>query len=157
MSSWVERQKPQNNGNLTLDRSSVLNVIRTEAQIRPHDGFKPDAVNVNYPVRREVDGRRTLRLAVPPAWTEVVGRPCDPPMRGDLTRRFMDKWDTSSEIDADALCAGCPVRTACLAGAIEEERGLGGSNRYLVRGGLTPHGRVRLEKQLGMWDDEEPA
>jgi transcription factor WhiB len=145
---WNERLRPKNNGNLTLDRSSVLNVMRTEVQVRPHDGFKATALAVAYPVRRETSGERTMRLAVPPAWTEAEGRPCHPPTMGDLTRRFTDKWDTSSEIDADALCTGCPVRVECLRAAIEEERGLSGSGRYLVRGGLTPHGRVRLEKQI---------
>jgi hypothetical protein len=64
----------------------------------------------------------------------------------------MDKWDTGSELDAALLCAGCPVQGACLVEAVEEERGLSAGNRYLVRGGVTPAGRVRLEIQLGIME-----
>jgi len=151
MSSWVEKNR-QNNGNLTLDRAGTLNVVRTEAQVRPHDGFKQTALQVFLPVRRETAGERTPILAKPPAWTEVGEMPCLPTAKGRLARAHMDKWDTASELDAAALCAGCPVQVNCLAAAIEEERGLGGSNRYLVRGGLTPHGRVRLERQMATED-----
>ena len=151
MSSWVERKRAKNNGDLTLDRAGVLNVIRTEAQIRPHDGFKAEALHVNYPVRQEQDKARTLRLAKPPAWTETE-LPCVPQARGRLARAHMDKWDAKSEIDADALCTGCPVRTLCLKSAIEEERGMAASGRYMVRGGVTPAGRARLEQQLTMLD-----
>jgi transcription factor WhiB len=150
MSERLKFGVPRNDGNLTLDRSSGLNVVRTENQVRPHDGFKPEAVMVSYPIRMESEvAERTMQLARPPGWTEAPGLPCTPTMSGfDLTRKFMDRWDTSSEAEARALCAGCPVRPECLAAAIEEEHGLSANNRYLVRGGLTPAGRVRLEKGL---------
>lgn len=149
MSERLKFGVPRNNGDLTLDRSSVLNVVRTENQVRPHDGFKPEAVMVNYLMRMESDNaERTLQLARPPAWTETPGLPCTPTVTGyDMRRKFMDKWDTGSEVEAQALCAGCPVIEQCLAAAIVEEHGLSATNRYLVRGGLTPSGRVQLERQ----------
>lgn len=140
----------RNNGDLVLDRSSALNVVRTEHQLAAHDGFKPEALWVNHPFRTETSAERTLILAVPPAWTERAGKPCVPLARGRLARAHMDKWDTPSELDAALLCAGCPVQGACLVSAVEEEQGLSAGNRYLVRGGVTPQGRVRLEVQLGM-------
>ena len=149
MSSWVERNRRKNDGDLTLDRAGALNVIRTEAQVRPHDGFKATAVQVNYPMRRETSGERTMLLAVPPAWTET-DLPCTPQAKGRLARAHVDRWDTKSEIDADALCTGCPVRSLCLQSAMDEEQGMAASGRYMVRGGVTPHGRGRLEKQLAM-------
>lgn len=144
---WDERVRAKNDGNLTLDRAGALNVTRTEFQVRPHDGFKSTALQVSYPVRREASGERTLLLAVPPAWTETE-LPCVPQVRGRLARAYMDKWDTGSEIDAAKLCAGCPVRGECLEAALLEEGELSAGNRYLVRGGVTPMGRVRMMEKL---------
>lgn len=147
MSSWVEKnRRPKNEGNLTLDRAGALNVIRTEAQVRPHDGFKQSAVHVNYPVRQETSGERTMLMAVPPGWTET-DLPCIPQGRGRLARAHMDRWDTDNELVAGVLCVDCPVSGLCLGAAIAEEHGLSAGNRYMVRGGVTPQGRVRLEAQ----------
>ena len=163
-----ERKKfgVRSNGDLTLHRQDPANMLRTENQVLPHDGFKPEAVMVKSPIQIQGMGTPTFRLAKPPAWAEAGDMPCVPPSHGasrpatehrstlavpttgyDLRRKFMDKWDTGSEIEAQALCAGCPVREECLAAAIEEEHGLSANNRYLVRGGLTPSGRVQLEQQ----------
>jgi hypothetical protein len=152
MSSWVERL-PRNNGDLILDRASELNVVRTEHQVAPHAGFKAEAVHVNYPIRSSKDGERTMILARPPAWTEAEGLNCAPTAKGRLGRRHMDRWDTPVKSEAERLCAGCPVQDICLAAAVAEERGLSAGNRYMVRGGVTPQGRVRLERQLGMMND----
>jgi len=153
MSSWVERNR-KNEGDLTLDRAGALNVVRTEAQVRPHQGFKSTALQVNRAVRRGTEGERTLILAVPPAWTETE-KPCDTQLKGRLARAHMDKWDTWVESEAVALCAGCPVQLPCLESAIREERGVSAGGRHMVRGGVTPQGRVRLEKRLATMD--EPA
>ena len=149
MSERLKFGVPRSNGDLTLHRQDPAMMVRTEVQVRPHDGFKPEAVMVNYLLRMERDdSERTLQLARPPAWTETPGLPCTPTVTGyDLRRKFMDRWDTGGEVEAQALCAGCPVRQECLAAAIEEEHGLSANNRYLVRGGLTPSGRVQLEQQ----------
>lgn len=42
-----------------------------------------------------------------------------------------------------ALCAACPVRSACLADAMRTERGEA-AHRYGIRGGLLPSERERL-------------
>jgi len=46
---------------------------------------------------------------------------------------------------ASNVCAGCPVRRACLDDALDVEEGLG--TRYGVRGGLLPRERSRLACQ----------
>ena len=46
---------------------------------------------------------------------------------------------------ASNVCAGCPVRRACLDDALDVEEGLG--SRYGVRGGLLPRERSKLARQ----------
>lgn len=59
-----------------------------------------------------------------------------------------DPYDTTDEKRAAALCAGCPVVSACLDDALAQEAGLGYRARHLVRGGLTPKGRAAVEPGL---------
>lgn len=69
----------------------------------------------------------------------------------------MTRWDKSAECAtvetsvffdpgherlARAICADCPVREACLAAALTEERGMGLHARHGIRGGKTPAERL---------------
>lgn len=47
---------------------------------------------------------------------------------------------------ATRVCAGCPVRQACLADALVEERGVSAGDREGVRGGLTGRERFALSR-----------
>lgn len=58
------------------------------------------------------------------------------------------KGDKEQEDRAKAVCAGCPVREACLAAALEDEKLLGPYDRDGVRGGLS--GRDRYVAQHGV-------
>lgn len=124
------------------------NAPRTEHQISGHEGFRPEAVGSNAAPKWTSEGERTLRLAHPPAWTERGDMPCVIPagQRGDLARAHADRWDYAKRNakEADELCKGCPVIEQCLESALEEEAGVSGDYRYLIRGGLLPVDRARL-------------
>ena len=47
---------------------------------------------------------------------------------------------------AVSVCAGCPVREACLRMALDAERGTGVYERHGVFGGLTPIERFRMQR-----------
>ena len=47
---------------------------------------------------------------------------------------------------AVSVCAGCPVRDACLRMALDAERGTGVYERHGVFGGLTPIERFRMQR-----------
>lgn len=49
-----------------------------------------------------------------------------------------------AEAEAKRICSGCSVRLACLTAALEEERGLSASHRFIVRGGLNGTERAEL-------------
>ena len=53
---------------------------------------------------------------------------------------FPDPGDTAAVNHAKTVCAGCPVRRACLAEALAEEGGRTKAYRFGVRGGKT-HGQ----------------
>lgn len=115
---------------------------RTEAQLSSHEGFAPEAIRVrgdDTPGASEAPP--TMQLAKPPAWTHRDDLVCTAWVP---TGNARDPYDTSDRLRAKALCAGCPVKRACLDDAMEMEHGLSGRHRYLVRGGLTPHARARL-------------
>jgi hypothetical protein len=46
---------------------------------------------------------------------------------------------------AAEMCRGCPALAECLASALIEEKGLRPELRFMVRGGLTPKGRWKLD------------
>lgn len=111
---------------------------RTETQVRPFEGFAPDEVIPREPFGLTSEGGRTLQLAKPYEWT--VGADC----LGNF-----DGTDTTNRAEAKALCANCKVRPECLESAMAEEVDKDGlplshHSRFLVRGGLTPRGRVDL-------------
>lgn len=134
------------NSNQAKDLVNTLDVPRTEVQIRPHDGFKPEAIVVRD-VGLVSAASRTMQLARPPGFTEA-DLPCLPhpdiARHKNMARAHMDQWDTANEAKAKELCGECPVRDECLADAMEFEGEYDGRNRYLVRGGETPWGRSRL-------------
>lgn len=49
---------------------------------------------------------------------------------------------------AKRICAACPVRQQCLDAALAEEGGRHHSNRFGIRGGVTPRGRRSRYEQL---------
>lgn len=115
---------------------------RTDYQVRPHEGFAPQAIHTkgdDGPGCTEAPP--TMLLANPPEWAHRDDLPCTKLVPKGHAR---DPYDTSDVVKARALCAGCPVRRECLEDAMDREMGLSGRSRYLVRGGLTPHERGRL-------------
>ncbi|MGW0131937.1 WhiB family transcriptional regulator [Streptomyces sp. NPDC003299] len=52
--------------------------------------------------------------------------------------------DERSILRAQAVCAACPVRQACLEEAMSVEGGTHADKRHAIRGGLTGHQRRRL-------------
>ena len=48
--------------------------------------------------------------------------------------------------DALAICGGCPVRTQCTNDALRIEKGTRSSERFSIRGGLTPTERANTKK-----------
>lgn len=114
---------------------------RTEHQVSSHEGFAPEHIGVRADLGVSAAPLPTMRLAVPPSWTHRDDLPCTQLVPKGNGR---DPYDTNDKKAAKKLCAGCPVRQACLDDALAEEEGLGPRSRYLVRGGYTPRGRARL-------------
>ena len=121
-----------------------VDFVRTEFQLRPFDGFKPEEIEPKAAFVPMLDEVPAFRLAVPPDWAQN-DKPCD------------GKWETYDEAGpgtgdperAEFLCRGCPVRQECLDAALREEagesgEGLGWRYRHGIRGGLTPFQRAAL-------------
>lgn len=117
----------------------VVSWTRTENQLARHEGFAPEAIHVrDDESMTSSEAPATMRLAEPPKWTHRDDLPCTKLVPVAHAR---DPYDTNDRAKAKALCTGCPVRLACLDDAMEEEAGLTGRSRYLVRGGYTPRER----------------
>lgn len=130
--------------------SGVVRVVewtRTEHQVKDHDSFTPEAIHVRGDDHFASDAPPTMLLATPPKWAHRDDLPCTKTVPKGNAR---DPYDTADKAKAKALCAGCPVQRECLDDAMEQEHGLGGKSRYLVRGGLTPHQRGRIIPQQGL-------
>jgi hypothetical protein len=80
--------------------------------------------------------QHTFRLASPPKWSERAK--CL-----DNSAAFDESVGLSAGLAA-ARCEGCPVIAECLAAALAEEGTLAASNRYTIRGGLSPAERATL-------------
>lgn len=79
------------------------------------------------------------RLELAPDWREsAVCREVD-----DDTF-FPALGDTSGINYAKTICAGCPVRQACLVEALREEGGKAKNNRFGVRGGKSAGQRYAM-------------
>ncbi len=129
-----------NRSGLGTGQIRVASYSRTEAQMRPFEGFAPDEIVPRNGVHLVSEGARHLRLAKPYAWTWRDDLNC----LGNYTTT-----DTTNRVEAAELCAGCPVLSECLESAMDEEVNAEGEplshhSRFLVRGGLTPRGRVEL-------------
>ena len=112
--------------------------IRTDNQLLSHESFTPEHITPRGDLAVSSSGLPTMLLAVPPSWTHRDDLPCTTRVqRGNGP----DLYDTNDSQRARALCAGCPVKQACLDDALREEAGLGPRSRYLVRGGITPRRR----------------
>ena len=55
---------------------------------------------------------------------------------------------TRAYVEARAICAGCGVRTECLADALTHEFGKGPSFRHGMQGGMSPKQRAEYAKTL---------
>lgn len=60
---------------------------------------------------------------------------------------FDNPADPELTAEARAICGTCPVRRSCVESSLLEEQGQPQSYRAGIRGGLTPHERVSLERQ----------
>lgn len=124
---------------------------RTEHQVAPFEGFKPEEVSPRAPLTPSSADGYTMRLAEPPKWTHRDDLPCTELVpKGNAP----DLFDTNKAKVAARLCAGCPlsVKDACLEDAMAQEDGLSGRSRYLVRGGLTPKGRADRADRIARCD-----
>ena len=131
-----------------------LTAVPTDSQVLPHESFLPEYVSLRYEEHFESEAPPNLILATPPAWTETPGMLCVP--IGKLQTRaeveaWHDRWDVRGPKEAEQACAGCPALAECREAALEEEGGRPASHRFLVRGGLTPGGRWRLEQGDSPW------
>lgn len=129
--------------------------VRTEVQVRPFEGFAQGEVVPRDQMRWGTNGSPTKLLAKPPAWVPE-STPCAVPPEEKWDRDMREgHWDVGpgdkpgTDEQAAAMCAGCPVREACLQDALEDEvdwtgRPLSYHARFLVRGGMTPKGRWQL-------------
>jgi hypothetical protein len=134
------RDNSNNSGSGGAGQIKPVDWTRTENQLSSHESFAPEHIVARGDVGVSAAPLPTMRLAVPPPWTHRDGLPCVQRVpRGNQP----DPYDTNDKRVAKALCAGCPVKQACLDEAMELEEGLGPRSRYLVRGGLTPKGRAR--------------
>ncbi|MFF4403670.1 WhiB family transcriptional regulator [Streptomyces sp. NPDC001404] len=77
-----------------------------------------------------------------PAWEDqALCRQTDPGL-------FMpDDYSPKRVEQALATCWRCPVRDACLADALTEERGLPQHMRTTIRGATTPRQRVAIDRR----------
>ncbi|WP_329615633.1 WhiB family transcriptional regulator [Streptomyces brevispora] len=60
---------------------------------------------------------------------------------------FPEKGQSDKTRAAKRICAGCPVRRACLAEALAEEGTAAASHRYGVRGGCSPRDRAAIAQR----------
>lgn len=60
---------------------------------------------------------------------------------------FPEKGQSDKTRAAKRVCAGCPVRRACLAEALAEEGDLAASHRHGVRGGCSPCDRAGIAQR----------
>ena len=65
---------------------------------------------------------------------------------GDVADQVFFSTDARDRRYAKRVCAGCPVREACLRMALDAERGTGVYERHGVFGGLTPIERFRAQR-----------
>ncbi|MEU8547810.1 WhiB family transcriptional regulator [Streptomyces roseoverticillatus] len=102
-----------------------------------------------------IEGRRNDYRAARPAGAmlafEVVP---DPGLAGALCVAvepelfFPARGDHATANLAREICARCPVIEACLADALKMEGGRSHSNRFGIRGGLSPNQRYQLARRL---------
>lgn len=123
----------------------TFTVVRTDNQLRPHESFAPAGQILRQHRAVSDDGRGDLLLAKPYGWARDT-MACVVPEEGWDDDKRQRHWDTPDVDKAALLCDGCPVLDRCLADAMAEEAGKGKFERYLVRGGLTPMGRWKLEQ-----------
>jgi hypothetical protein len=129
----------------------TFTVVRTDNQLRPHESFAPAGQILRQHRAVSDDGRGDRQLAKPPGWTSDDDLPCSIPRHDWLDMHDTARgrhWDTPDVDKAALLCNGCPVLDRCLTDAMAEEKGKGKFERYLVRGGMTPMGRWKLEQSL---------
>ena len=67
-------------------------------------------------------------------------------MPEDVADQVFFSTDARDRRYAKRVCAGCPVREACLRMALDAERGTGVYERHGVFGGLTPIERFRMQR-----------
>lgn len=111
----------------------------TRLQVKPHDGFTPEAITLRAPFTlASEDTTPDLVLAKPAPWTTQAA------CAGDY--RFGDEEGLE---ELKPVCQSCPVRDVCLEAALMEERSANGvpfdgDERTGIRGGLTPRERVAV-------------
>ena len=66
---------------------------------------------------------------------------------GDVADQVFFSTDARDRRYAKRVCAGCPVREACLRMALDAERGASIYERHGVFGGTVPSERLRMQKE----------
>lgn len=114
----------------------------TVHQIKPHEGFTPEAVTHRAPFTLATGSDTPDPILAQPAGWTTQGL-----CHGDWDL-FEDDTPDAVQL-AQSICAVCPVQDTCLASALEGERWESGTPhpvdyRAGVRGGKTPVERVKL-------------
>lgn len=130
--------------------SGRLEAVPTRLQVKPHDGFTPEAIHPRQDRGLfESDGARTPILAQPPAWMTEQELPC----HTNPGKWFERPRGRGATRKAAELCAGCPVLETCLEFALKMEGKSAPEHRFGVWGGTTPAQRYVLSKTRDMLPD----
>lgn len=133
--------------------------LRTENQIKPHRGFKPEAITARQP-RPFVngDGVEPPFTAKPPAWTEQARCVPDETLTPGQLEKHWELWDEPSVGQfwrvLKPICDACPVKALCRDAAMSMEGDLPAQFRSGVWGGLMPKHRASLANGVEVNVDE---
>ena len=115
----------------------TVTTIRTEAQVRTHEGFAPTYRTHKQGLSlRSANEKHEWLFAEPPEWTELSSCLGMYPV--------FDDPDAEDRAYCKRVCADCPVFEECKADALEAEIGVNGKRRGTYRAGLTQWDRVRI-------------
>ncbi|MGP4004015.1 WhiB family transcriptional regulator [Streptomyces sp. 8N706] len=91
--------------------------------------------------RASLGGGLAFELAPDPGLTDALCKGIEPELF------FPERGDSRTAALAREICAQCPVVEACLADALQTERGAGHSNRFGIRGGKGPEERYAMYRR----------
>lgn len=111
--------------------------VPTHLQLKPHEGFAPEAIVPRVPPRRTPVERPAV-LAQPADWTRQAD--CH-----GLWSLFDDPTPAELQRVVRPTCEACPVAEQCLAEALRDEDGQPSKVRSGIRAGTTPVERAKMQ------------